>query len=71
MTDRTETTIANWIDAEERRDPQAFYSAKLVSVRRLQKKGLSDATIEAALGITLKPEHRQPEKDDTHDRRFG
>lgn len=46
------------IEAAEAADPHAFYQAKLASVKIGRELGLTDAQLEAALGITLKPEDR-------------
>ena len=48
------------IEAAEEADPNAFYQAKLASVKVGRELGLTDAQLEAALGIKLKPEDRNP-----------
>jgi hypothetical protein len=41
---------------------EADYQARLPGVRLLQDKGVDDGTIEKALGITIRPEHRRPSR---------
>ncbi len=55
------TVLADDIEEQERKDPNAFYGAKLITVRHMQKRGTPDAMIERLLGITIRPEHRNPE----------
>jgi hypothetical protein len=54
-----EEILAEEIDRAEADDPQAFYEAKLISVRIGRELGFSDAELEEALGIRLKPEDRR------------
>ena len=50
--------LAADLDALIEENPEADYVARLRSVRFLREQGLSNDTIEAALGIKLKPEDR-------------
>jgi len=53
------TVLANEIARTEREDGNAFYTAKLMTVRWMQSNGSSDEEIERLLGICLHPGDRQ------------
>jgi len=38
---------------------ESDYQARLPGVRLLQESGVDDVTIEKALGVTIRPEHRR------------
>jgi hypothetical protein len=57
--DLTADVLAADLDAFIAENPEADYLGRLPTVRFLQQQGLPDATIEAALGIQLRPEDRQ------------
>jgi Zn-dependent peptidase ImmA (M78 family) len=50
--------LADQIPGLGRQNPEGEYRSKLVSVRRLQAKGMPDASIEKALGVCLHPADR-------------
>ena len=52
------TVLADEMTQIESKSPSALYRSKLVSVRRLQAQGMSDAAIEKALQITIQPADR-------------
>ncbi len=60
MTDDKQTPLneADALLADTDGDAEADYRAKLPAVARARAMGLSDAEIEEAFGITLKPEDR-------------
>jgi len=41
-------------------DPQYFYEAKLPAIKVAQEAGLSDAEIELAFNIKIRPEDKKP-----------
>lgn len=53
-----EDILAKEIEETEAKDPDAYYEAKLVSVKVGREMGFSDAELEESLGIRLRPEHR-------------
>ena len=53
------TVLAEEIERTEREDSNAFYDAKLATVRWMQGNGSSDEAIEQLLGIRLHPRDRQ------------
>jgi Zn-dependent peptidase ImmA (M78 family) len=50
--------LAEVLPEINRENPDAAYRAKLVTVRQLQLKGMSDTVIEKALGISIRPADR-------------
>lgn len=54
-----EQVAENEVIKLENLDGQYFYEAKLPSVKRAQKAGMSDEIIERLFGIKLKPEDRR------------
>lgn len=53
------TVLADEIERTEREDSNAFYDAKLVTMRWMQLNGSSDEAIEQLLGVRLHPRDRQ------------
>lgn len=53
------TILADEIERTEREDGSAFYDAKLMSIRLMQRNGFKDEEIERMLGIRLRVEDRQ------------
>ncbi len=53
-----ENEIAAKIERNELIDKNAYYKAKLPSIRQAQESGISDEDIEQAFNINILPEHR-------------
>lgn len=53
-----EDVLLEELEEAERKNPGAFYQARLTSVKVGRKLGFTDDELEEALGIKLKPEDR-------------